>query len=182
MTNWKALRDSVKHDRKPCVSIGAEIPVELKTGETVVMVCEWEEQSRAVFFTKDLLQDTHVMDDGETTGWDNHPSTMSEYLEELFHLLPEDLQEVIRDSKLRLLREREVFGRNSYGRPENCEQFPRYQDQGNRVKRLNGIPFPYWLTNRKARDNDYFCYVGSDGEPSYYYGYYSYGVCFGFEI
>lgn len=182
MTNWKALMDSVKHDRKPCVSIGAEIPVELKTGETVVMVCEWVEPGKAVFFTRDLLRDTHPVDEGLLTGQDRHLNTMDEYLEKLFCLLPDALQEVIKGGKLRLLREREVFGRNSYGRPENYDQLPRYRDRGNRVKCLNGVPFPYWTATPEASDRDYFCYVGSDGEPSYYYTYYSYGVCFGFEI
>lgn len=175
---WKALLDQGEEP----VSVGDEVIVELKTGEVVVLVCELVKDGHATFFTKDLLEDTHVMDEGWITGLRKRLSTMEEYLGRLFRLLPEDLQAVICGGKLRLLREREVFGRNVYGETEDCEQMPRYQDPANRVKHLSGVPFPYWLASPYASDSDYFCTVTGDGTPNYTGAYYSRGVCFGFEI
>lgn len=175
---WKALLDQGKEP----VSVGDEVSVELKTGEQVTLVCELVKNGRATFFTKDLLEDTHVMDEGWITGSEKHLSTMDGYLEKLFHLLPDDLQAVICGGKLRLLREREIFGGSWYGKPEDCEQLPRYQKTENRVKRLSGVPFPYWLASPYASNSDDFCYVYNDGTPSYYNASYSGGVCFGFEI
>nr|DAF91724.1 MAG TPA: hypothetical protein [Siphoviridae sp. ct8Cp41] len=58
---------------------------------------------------------------------------------------------------------------------------PRYSKEENRIKTLNGVPFPYWLASPYASNSGYFCGVGdgggSDGVASY-----SGGVCFGFDI
>ena len=180
---WMELKEALAQGENP-VAIGDEIEIELKTGERVTLVCELVKDGRATFFAKNLLEDTHAMDEGWITGWEKHLSTMDGYLEKLFRLLPDDLQAVICGGKLRLLREREVFGRNIYGRSEYCEQLPRYQDPGNRVKRLSGVPFPYWLATQNVAYSAHFCTVNSDGSSSGYLtgASYSNGVCFGFEI
>lgn len=181
LTTWAELRDAV-HAGSSSLNVGDEIDIELKTGERVTLVCEQVKNGRATFFTKNLLEDTHAMDEGWITGFGKHLSTMGGYLEKLFRLLPDDLQAVICDGKLQFLREREVFGRNIYGKPENCEPLPRYRELENRVKRLNGIPFPYWLASSHASNSNAFCIVGTGGTP---YGYIvdgSFGVCFGFEV
>lgn len=167
-TTWAELRNAV-HAGSNQLNVGDEIDIELKTGERVTLVCEQVKNGRTTFFTKDLLEDTHVMDDGWITGWKKHLGTMDGYLEKLFRLLPDDLRAAICGEKLRLLREREVFGENRYGKPENCEQLPRYQEPENRVKRLSGVPFPYWLASPYASYSAYFCSVSG-------------GVCFGFDI
>lgn len=181
MTNWLELKNSLKLDN-PATAIDDEFTIELKTGEKVTLVCELVRKGRATFFTKDLLEDTHSMDAGWITGWKKRLSDMDGYLEKLFRLLPDDLQAVICGGKLRLLREREVFGNNCYGKPEDCERLPRYRDAENRVKRLNGVPFSYWLASPYASNSTYFCYVRSDGSSNYATASYSYGVCFGFDI
>lgn len=178
---WMELKEALAQGGHP-VAVGDEIAIELKTGERVVLVCELVKDGRATFFTKDLLEDTHSMDEGWITGFEKHLSTMGGYLEKLFRLLPDDLQSVIRGGKLRLLREREVFGRNIYGRSKYCEQLPRYQEPGNRVKRLNGVPFPYWLSTMNACSSTHFCLVHSGGSSGTYAASDSRGVCFGFEI
>lgn len=181
ITTWVELRDAV-HAGSSLLNVGDEIGIELKTGEQVTLVCEQVRNRCATFFTKDLLEDTHAMDEGWITGYKAHLSTMDRYLEKLFRLLPDDLQTVIRGGKLRLLREREVFGENRYGEREECEQLPRYRDAKNRVKRLSDVPFPYWLATATARSSMNFCGVdrgGSSGTSSAGGGY---GVCFGFDI
>nr|DAG34104.1 MAG TPA: hypothetical protein [Caudoviricetes sp.] len=178
ITTWAELRDAVHAGSSP-LNVGDEIDIVLKTGEKVTLVCELVKDGHATFFTKDLLEDTHVMDDGWITGWKKRLGTMDGYLEKLFRLLPDDLQAAICGEKLRLLREREVFGENRYGKPENCEQLPRYQEPENRVKRLSGAPFPYWLASPDASDSAAFCSVTSGGSSYYYYASYGGGVCFG---
>lgn len=180
--NWMELKNALAQGETRGVKIGDEFSIELKTGEVVTLVCELVKGGRATFFTKDLLEDTHVMNENWITGGKGQLSTMDGYLEKLFRLLPEDLQDVICGGKLRLLREREVFGRNVYGETEDCKQMPRYRKSANRVKRLSGVPFPYWLTSPYAGYSYDFCGVDSDGTPSYYYANSSVGVYFGFEI
>lgn len=179
ITTWEELRDAVHAGSSP-LKVGDEIVIELKTGERVTLVCELVKDGHATFFTRDLLEDTHSMDEGWITRYKTHLSTMGGYLKKLFWLLPDDLQKVA--SPLRLLREREVFGENKYGNPEECEKLPRYRKLKNRVKRLNGVPFSYWLASPYAADATYFCIVDSDGSSNGYGASASFGVCFGFDI
>lgn len=181
MTNWLELKNSLKLDN-PATAIDDEFTIELKTGEKVTLVCELVRKGRATFFTKDLLEDTHSMDEGWITGYKAHLSTLDGYLKKLFRLLPDDLQTVIRGGKLRLLREREVFGENRYGELEDCEWLPRYRDAKNRVKRLSGVPFSYWLSTPTARSFMNFCGVDSGGSSGCSSAGGGYGVCFGFDI
>ena len=120
------------------------------------------------------------MDESGVVGNEKPLSTMDGYLEKLFRLLPEELQAVA--SQLRLLREREVFGENLYGEPEKSEQLPRYREQKNRIKRLSGVPFPYWLASPYASNSTYFCLVTGSGSSYINAAGSSYGVCFGFDI
>lgn len=180
ITTWAELRDAI-HAGSSLLKVGDEIEIELKTGEKVMLVCELVKDGHATFFTKDLLEDTHAMDEGWITGWKKRLGTMDGYLEKLFRLLPDDLQAVICGGKLRLLREREVFGRNIYGKPENYKQLPRYQEPENRVKRLSGVLFPYWLASPNATNATIFCRVDGSGSSSSRASA-SYGVCFGFEV
>ena len=108
-------------------------------------------------------------------------STMEAYLGKLFNLLPDDLQEVVTEP-LRLLREKEVFGKNKYGNEEVCEVLSRYSEKENRVKTLNGVSFPYWLASPYASNSTGFCAVSSDGSSDIDDASASNGVCFGFDI
>lgn len=178
ITTWVELRDAV-HAGSSLLNVGDEIGIELKTGEQVTLVCEQVRNGCATFFTKDLLEDIHAMDEGWITGYKKHLSTMDLYLKKLFRLLPDDLQEVA--SPLRLLREREVFGRNIYGKPEDCEQLPRYQEPQNRIKLLGGEPYLYWLASPCANYTA-FCLMNGSGSSNFGAASYSNGVCFGFDI
>ena len=178
-TTWEELKTNIKNGASP-LNIGDEIDIVLKTGERVTLVCELVKDGHATFFTRDLLEDTHSMDEGWIIRYKAHLSTMGGYLKKLFRLLPDDLQKVA--SPLRLLREREVFGENQYGNPEECEQLPRYRKLKNRVKRLNGVPFSYWLASPDASYSMYFCSVDSDGSSNGNDASNSDGVCFGFDI
>ena len=161
-------------------------------GETVRKVCENFQyldmgifvhilSGSATFFTKNLLEDTHCMNENWKVKNGEQLSTMEAYLGKLFRLLPDDLQEVVTEP-LRLLQEKEVFGKNNYGSQETCEALPRYSENGNRVKTLNGVPFSYWLASPNATNATYFCTVSSDGSSTTSAASNSNGVCFGFDI
>lgn len=179
-TTWKELKDDIEAASNP-LNVGDEIDIVLKTGEKVTLVCERAGHRSATFFTKNLLEDTHCMNENRKTKNGEQLSTMEAYLGKLFRLLPYDLQEVVTEP-LRLLREKEVFGENEYGKEETCEPLPRYFKEENRVKTLNGVQFPYWLASPYASNSTYFRYVRSDGSSNYATASYSYGVCFGFDI
>ena len=180
--NWMELKNALAQGETRGVKVGDEFSIELKTGEQVTLVCELVKVGHATFFTKDLLEDTHTMNENWITGGEKQLSTMDGYLEKLFRLLPEDLQAVICGGKLRLLREREVFGVNRYGRQEDCKRLPRYRKPENRVKRLSGVPLPYWLASPNASNSTRFCLVDGNGGSTTYAASNSGGVCFGFEI
>lgn len=179
-TTWKELKDDIESASNP-LNVGDEIDIVLKTGEKVTLVCERAGHRSATFFTKNLLEDAHCMSVNWAAKNGEQLSTMEAYLDKLFRLFPDDLQGVITEP-LRLLREKEVFGENEYGKEETCEPLPRYFKEENRVKTLNGVQFPYWLASPYASNSTYFRYVRSDGSSNYATASYSYGVCFGFDI
>lgn len=180
ITTWAELRDAV-HAGSSTLNVGDEIDIVLKTSEKVTLVCERVGHRSATFFTKNLLEDTHCMNENWKAKNGEQLNTMEAYLSKLFRLLLDDLQEVI-TGPLRLLREKEVFWKNNYGNEEVCEVLPRYYKNGNRIKTLNGVPFSYWLASPYASNSTYFRYVRSDGSSGYATASYSYGVCFGFDI
>lgn len=179
-TTWKELKDDIESASNP-LNVGDEIDIVLKTGEKVTLVCERAGHRNATFFTKNLLEDTHCMNENWIEKNGEQLSTMEAYLGKLFYLLPDDLQEVVAEP-LRLLREKEVFGKKNYGKEELCEMLPRYSKKENRIKTLNGVPFPYWLASPTATNSASFCTVSSDGTSDYYTAGTSFGVCFGFDI
>ena len=179
-TTWEELKASIKNNTSS-LNVGDEIDIVLKTGEKVTLVCERVGHRSATFFTKNLLEDTHCMNENWTAKNGEQLSTMDAYLDKLFYLLPDDLQEVVTEP-LRLLREKEVFGKNVYGNEEVCEALHRYFKKENRIKTLSGIPFPYWLATPYASGSTSFCSVRSDGSSNYSGANASRGVCFGFDI
>lgn len=180
VTTWMELRDAIRAGSS-LLNVGDEIDIVLKTGEKVTLVCERVGHRSATFFTKNLLEDAHCMNANWAAENGEQLSTMDAYLGKLFYLLPDDLQESTA-GPLRLLREKEVFGKNNYGKVEACEALPRYSKMRNRIKTLNGIPFSYWLDSPVESNSAYLCYVRSDGRINYATASYSYGVCFGFDI
>lgn len=179
-TTWAELKEDIEAASNP-LNVGDEIDIVLKTGEKVTLVCERAGHRSATFFTKNLLEDTHCMNEKRIAKNGEQLSTMEAYLSKLFRLLPDELQDVI-DGTLRLLREKEVFGKNEYGKEEICESLPRYSEKESRVKTLNGVPFPYWLASPDATDATNFCNVNSGGSSGDNNASGSYGVCFGFDI
>ena len=180
ITTWAELKDDIR-DGSSLLNVGDEIDIELKTGEKVTLVCERVGHRSATFFTKNLLEDAHCMSVNWAAKYGEQLSTMEAYLGKLFRLLPDELQGVITEP-LRLLREKEVFGENEYGKEETCEPLLRYFKEENLVKMLNNVPFSYWLASPRANSSESFCRVNSDGSDHFASASLSFGVCFGFDI
>ena len=179
-TTWEELKTSIKNNTSS-LNVGDELDIVLKTGENVTLVCEYVGCKYVTFFTKNLLEDTHCMNENWAAGNEKCLSTMGSYLSKLLYLLPDDLQKVVTGS-LRLLHEREVFGKDEYREEEGHDLLPRYLKKENRIKTLNGVPFPYWLASPTATNSASFCTVSSDGTSDSYTAGTSFGVCFGFDI
>lgn len=181
VSTWKELQTALQAGRRP-IDVGDEIDIELKDGQSVTLICELMKDGRALLFSKDLLADAHPMNCNWVAGNGESLSDMHDFLNSrLRRLLPYDLQEVI-CGDVRLLKEREVFGKNVYAGNEDCEQLPRYKSEGNRVKRMNGVAFPYWLASPSASNATFFCFVDSRGRANYDSANTARGVPFGFEI
>ena len=179
-TTWEELKTSIKNNTSP-LNVGDELDIVLKTGENVTLVCEYVGYKCATFFTKNLLEDTHCMNENWAANYKECLSTMETYLSKLFHLLPDDLQKVV-TGPLRLLHEREVFGKDEYGEKEGYETLPRYLKKENRIKTLSGIPFPYWVASTNSDNSEIFPVVGTGGDKSEFGASDGCGVCFGFNI
>ena len=179
-TTWEELKTNIKNNTSS-LNVGDELDIVLKTGENVTLVCEYVGYKYATFFTKSLLEDTHCMNENWAADNEKCLSTMGSYLSKLFYLLPDDLQKVVTGS-LRLLHEREVFGKDEYREEEGHDLLPRYLKKENRIKTLNGVPFSYWLASPYASNFAYFRYVNSDGSNHFASARLSFGVCFGFDM
>jgi hypothetical protein len=94
MTTWAELKDAIRAGSS-LLNVGDEIDIVLKTGEKVTLVCERVGHRSATFFTKNLLEDTHCVNENWKAKNGEQLSTMEAYLSKLFCLLPDDLQEVI---------------------------------------------------------------------------------------
>lgn len=61
-TTWEELKTGIKNNTSS-LNIGDELDIVLKTGENVTLVCEYVGYKYATFFTKNLLEDTHCMNE-----------------------------------------------------------------------------------------------------------------------
>ena len=178
--SWDLDRSSLK--------VGDEITETLKDGREVVFVV----MDKGVVGLKDCLGE-HYMNAAWTNkgGW--LASDMRRYLaEEVFPLLPDELQKVIVPRRfgneyvaLWLFSEMEVFGEHEWTEkdPDRGEQLEYFKDPANRIKRdEDGEPTWWWERSPYASYSSYFCYVNSGGAASIGSAISSWGVCFGFFI
>ena len=174
--SWSELAEAI-HNNQKVISVNDEIDIELKDGQNVTLVCEKVDKDHALFSTKDLLADTHNMNEDWIV---KGICTMDNYLNTRFRkLLPDELSNVI-SGDIRLLTEKEIFGENKYGAEESCSQLERYKNPQNRIKKLNGVAFPWWTETSHVSSFTVFCYVRSDGSANNTTANYSRGVapCF----
>lgn len=171
------------------LNVGDEISDVLKNGEKVVFVV----MDNGVIGLKNCLARKHYMNKIPTNNGGWIKCGMRRYLnEEIFDLLPDDLQKIIKSrafgkeqDKLWLFSEVEIFGeQNSIEKENNCgTQFEYFKNPSNRVKcDIHGNSMWWWERSPRTAFSTSFCFVYNSGTINSGYANGSYGVCFGFYI
>ncbi len=184
--SWKELAESIAlGEGARVISVGDKIPVELKNGETIVLVAvhanPYWDNSMAFSFEDCMYNEYFMNDDGNyQSGYER--CDMRCYLENVvLPLLPDELVSVIQPriiqqkptdgvvhqftDKLWLLSMAEVFGYNANNRGIDIgdTQFEYYLKQKNRVKTYRDAPCYWWLRTPTASGGSLVRYVSTDG-------------------
>lgn len=197
-SSWEEIKATIRDGNTEWLHSGDMIPVTLKNGEELVLDVARDESGKIIFVFHDCLNEAHVMNKRATNkgGWAK--TEMRRYAnDEVFALLPDDLQAVIEPTtivqivdgkrvetsdKLFCLSRTQVFGKGwwSENEPEDM-QLDIFKSERARVKECgdNGT-WPWWL--RSAYYTNYFSYVHSSGNSNNYSAYNSYGVALGFSL
>lgn len=190
-TTWKDIAEACKNGKAAeTLNVGDIISIVLKSGENMriaVAGINTYAENEVVFAFKDILSEEHYMNERYTNEGGYEASDMAAYLDtEIFGLLPDDLQEVIKERrghKLWLFSRREVFGEDGrYICPEEDVQLPYYKDAENRVKTRDGETDWWWLASPSAANLASFAIVNYGGGSNCGSALYSYGVAPGFCI
>lgn len=191
---WNEIKEAITAGKaKALLAVGDIISVTLKDGTPMriaVAGIDHYNENEVIFAFKDIMPNEKPMNAKGTNRGGYEASDMRTYLnEELFALLPDDLQDVIkerRSDKLWLFSRREVFGEDyadyRYKSPEDDKQLPYYKDTASRVKLRNGDTDWWWLASPSSANATYFCSVYCDGDSSNYPASSSFGVAPGFCI
>lgn len=179
---------------------GDIITITLKNDERVDLEVAHDEKGEQFIVFRDCLKEPHNMNDRDTNrgGW--RDCKMRKYAQEVFELLPDDLQAVIIpttivqcingeriecEDKLFCLSYTQMFGKNQRVKdmePEDT-QLDIYKLRRNRVKGYGVGNNDYcWWWLRSAYSTDTFGYVLSDGNNSHGTAHASGGVALGFRI
>lgn len=171
------------------LKVGDEISEVLKNGEKVIFVV----MDDGVIGLKDCLREEYRINDDWTNegGWE--ATEMRRYLNaEIFALLPDDLQAIIKPrtfgserDKLWLFSEVEIFGEQDWTEKEDDRgtQFEYFKNPANRIKcDKDGNATWWWERSPTANCPAAFCRVDSDGDAGSYVTSSARGVCFGFFI
>lgn len=199
--SWETLKQASNEGKlNRIIQSGDTLDITLKNGEAVVLVVGTDEKGNMFFSTRGCLRDEHGMNNTMTNrgGW--KATEMRRYLnEDVFALLPDDLQAVIKPTtivqivdgkrvetqdKLFLFSATQVFGEGIYSEnePEDT-QLDIFRREKDRAKECNtyGTRF-WWLRSAYSNSNSNFCRVNHNGCNSSSYAGNSNGVALGFSI
>ena len=181
--------------------MGDELDITLKTGEALTAQAAGTTENGLRFVLKDCMKDTRGMNKRMTNkgGW--RDSEMRLWLNETaFHMLPDELQEIIiprrivqtmdgealeSEDKLWLPSFTEMFGKENakdWAPADTDEmQMELFTTERSRVKEVPGNgTWWYWLRSPLGSDSAHFCLVSSGGYANYDYASTAPGVAFGF--
>lgn len=170
--------------------VGDIVSYTMEDGEEVEAIAVKEEFDKhgnlcMVFMLLDCLKEECRMNRDDTNDGGYEESYLREqlrtkYLERFPASLRLNMVPFENGDLLRIPTEREVFGENRYGEeePDTVEQFEAMKKRRNRMALdgSNGETQAYWLQNKRVRSATYFCFVYYDGNASYGYASYSFGV------
>lgn len=178
---------------------GDIIPITLKNGEQHEIAATQDEHGKWHFIFRDCLSETARMNDtlANKGGW--AACRMRGYLnDEVFALLPDELQAVIvptkivqivngkrveTEDRLWLPSESQIFGETIWaGEEPEDTQLAWYKNTQNRVKTRDNDTEWYWERSAYAGNSNIFCRVNSVGNAISYNANNSGGVSPGFTI
>lgn len=199
---WNTIKKAQADGKlQELLQVGDELDITLKTGEALTVQAGGTTENGLRFVLKNCMKDMRGMNKRMTNkgGW--RDSEMRLWLNEtIFHMLPDELQEIIiprrivqtmdgealvSEDKLWLPSFTEMFGK------ENAEdwapadtdemQMELFTTEHSRVKEVPGNgTWWYWLRSPFGSDSAYFCIVSSHGYAYYNSASNAHGVAFGF--
>lgn len=199
LTSWADLKERASVGKlDEFLRSGDTIDITLKNGEAVTLMIGKDKKGTIYFASKDCLVQPHVMNNVRTCkgGWAK--TEMRRYLnEEIFSLLPDELQTVVKpttivqivdnerleeEDKLFCFSSTQVFGfNNSVHEPEDT-QIDIFAKTENRIKKCASSK-TYWCLRSLDEVNDkFFCSVNFGGDSHSIGACVSGGVAFGFTI
>lgn len=199
---WNTIKKAQADGKlQELLQVGDELDITLKTGEALTVQAGGTTENGLRFVLKDCMKDMRGMNKRMTNkgGW--RDSEMRLRLNEtIFHMLPDELQEIIiprrivqtmdgealeSEDKLWLPSFTEIFGEENAEdwapADTNETQMELFTTERSRVKEVPGNgTWWYWLRSPYGGYSTYFCFVGSSGRASYDSASNALGVAFGF--
>lgn len=195
--SWAALKTAAKNG---ALKSGDKIPVTLKNGELITLTVGHDEHGKAYLCFEDCLEDTRPVNDENTTAGGWKAFDIRAWLNnDLFALLPDDLQAVIEPTeivqiidgervvtkdKLFLFSKTQLFGKGDWSKiePEDT-QIDIFSTEKSRVKECGDHgTWPYSTRTPYNGNTSSVCVVYYNGIASYDAASYSRGVAPGFRI
>ena len=196
-TSWAELKAfSEAGELDEILKSGDNIPVMLKNGDKVSFDIGKDESGTIYFIMHSCLKDRKPMNAKETNegGWE--ASDMRKYLnEEIIKLLPDELQEVIKptkivqilkgkkqetEDKLFLLSRTQILGKDGWYEliDSNDSQIDIFKSRRERIKESDDyeISHDWWLRSPYDGYSKYFCMIDADGGVDCDSADYSWGV------
>ena len=198
IAGWNEIKQYAEAGKlNEILNSGDRIPITLKDGQEIELDVGREKTGKTYFIFHDCLKDEHIMNEEWTNAGGWAATEMRRYAnEDVFHLLPEELQAVIEPTKivqivngergetqdkLFCLSYTQVFG-GDYCR----EQEPKdakidiFETEKDRVKMVDGETWWWWL--RSAGNANDFRAVTGTGDSSDSYADHHGGVALGFCV
>jgi hypothetical protein len=198
IAGWNEIKQYAEAGKlNEILNSGDRIPITLKDGQEIELDVGRDKTGKTYFIFHDCLKDEHIMNEEWTNAGGWAATEMRRYAnEDVFHLLPEELQAVIEPTKivqivngervetqdkLFCLSYTQVFG-GDYCREQEPEdtQIDIFETEKDRVKMVDGETWWWWL--RSAGNAYCFRGVYSGGSSNYYSAYDTYGVALGFCV
>lgn len=199
---WNTIKKAQADGKlQELLQVGDELDITLKTGEALTAQAAGTTENGLRFVLKDCMKDMRSMNKHMTNkgGW--RDCEMRLWLNEtIFHILPDELQEIIvprrivqtvdgealeSEDKLWLPSFTEIFGKENakdWAPADTDEtQLELFSTERSRVKERPGNgTWWYWLRSPYGSRSASFCYVYSGGLASYNFASNARGVAFGF--
>ena len=155
---------------------GDLISIELSDGEKGRARAVKRAKNGMPFCMVDCLRQEEQMNSSHTNEDGYEGSELRKKLNsDILDRFPEEILDRMKPMKngdlLRIPTEREIFGKNEYGDPDNAEQWPCMKQVRNRIALLgySGRIEWYWLQNINRYSASSFCIVAT-GSRAYAYG------------